>query len=157
MSDFPPWGKIQGVSSKKGLFYKTTSFFDEFFISSPYMMDKSCNIKQQIYAIYFLPALTNDCRTIQFVTKVKILKKNHVIRNISVRGKSQCMSQCLGEPKCVSYNYGPLHSDTPTCELNNRTQLASLQKSFYTKGRIHQPTHLVKKTISIGALLDRLF
>lgn len=39
MSDFPPWGKIQGVSSKKGLFYKTTSFFDEFFISSPYMID----------------------------------------------------------------------------------------------------------------------
>ena len=157
MSDFPPWGKIQGVSSKKGLFYKTTSFFDEFFISSPYMIDKSCNIKQQIFAIYFLPALTNDCRTIQFVTKVKILKKNHVIRNISVRRKSQCMSQCLGEPICVSYNYGPLHSDTPTCELNNRTQLASLQQSFYTKGRIHQPTHLVKKTINIGALLDRLF
>ena len=75
MSDFPPWGKIQGVSSKKGLFYKTTSFCDEFFISSSYMIDKSCNIKQQIYAIYFLPALTNDCRTIQFVTKVKILKK----------------------------------------------------------------------------------
>ena len=53
MSDFPPWGKIQGVSSKKGLFYKTTSFCDEFFISSPYMIDKSCNIKQQIYAIFF--------------------------------------------------------------------------------------------------------
>ena len=60
---------------KKGCFIKQRVFCDEFFISSPYMIDKSCNIKQQIYAIYFLPALTNDCRTIQFVTKVKILKK----------------------------------------------------------------------------------
>ena len=154
---FPLEVKSRESHRKKGCFIKQRVFCDEFFISSPYMIDKSCNIKQQIYAIYFLPALTNDCRTIQFVTKVKILKKNHVIRNVSVRRKSQCMSQCLGEPNCVSYSYGPLHSDTPTCELNNRTQLASLQQSFYTKGRIHQPTHLVKKTIIIGALLDRLF
>ena len=72
---FPLEVKSRESHRKKGYFIKQRVFCDEFFISSPYMIDKSCNIKQQIYAIYFLPALTNDCRTIQFVTKVKILKK----------------------------------------------------------------------------------
>ena len=98
--------------------------------------------------MHSLLALNNNCRTIQFepVTKDKILK-NHVIRNISVQSQSQCQSNCFQEPNCVSYNYGPLHSDSPTCELSNRTHLQVSSSDFLQKREyIHQ--HIkVRKTM----------
>ncbi|CAH3035588.1 unnamed protein product [Pocillopora meandrina] len=56
-----------------------------------------------------------------------------MIRNISVRRKSQCMTQCFLEPNCVSYNYGPLYNDVPTCELSNRTHLQVSSSDFIQK------------------------
>ena len=103
----------------------------------------------RFFAIHSLLALNNNCRTIQFepVTKDKILR-NHVIRDISVQSQSQCRSNCFQEPNCVSYNYGPLHSDTPTCELSNRTHLQVSSSNFLQKrGYIFQ--HILVSNITI--------
>lgn len=44
-----------------------------------------------------------------------------------------CQSQCFQEPSCVSYNYGPTSSETPSCELNNRTHLQASVDDFVRK------------------------
>lgn len=92
-------------------------------------------LNKRFLAMYSLIAISDDCRIIQFEheAKDKILR-NHVLKNISVRKKSQCMSHCFIEPNCVSYNYGPLYSNTPTCELSNRTHLQVSSSDFVRMG-----------------------
>ena len=79
-------------------------------------------------------ARSDDCRTIQFrpETKNKFLE-NHMIRSMTVPSKSLCESQCYQEPNCVSYNYGPMHSDTPACDLNIGTHLQASSEDFILK------------------------
>lgn len=56
-----------------------------------------------------------------------------MIRSMKVQRKSTCQSQCFQEPSCVSYNYGPTSSDTPSCDLNNRTHLQASVDDFVRK------------------------
>ncbi|KAL9970516.1 hypothetical protein ACROYT_G022903 [Oculina patagonica] len=56
-----------------------------------------------------------------------------MIRSMKVQRKSLCESRCYQEPNCVSYNYGPIDSDTPSCDLNNRTHFQSSSSDFVTK------------------------
>lgn len=87
--------------------------------------------------IHFIPkiALSDDCRNIQFNahTEDKALL-NHVIRNLKVGKEDVCEIRCYQEPNCVSYNYGPTQSETPSCDLNNRTHLQVSRGDFVTKG-----------------------
>ncbi|XP_078374907.1 uncharacterized protein LOC144658357 [Oculina patagonica] len=79
-------------------------------------------------------ALSDDCRTIHFQpeTKDKFLN-NHVIRSMKVQSQITCELRCYHEPNCVSYNYGPVDSDMPSCDLNNRTHLRVSSSKFVTK------------------------
>ncbi|XP_078372755.1 uncharacterized protein LOC144656408 [Oculina patagonica] len=79
-------------------------------------------------------ALSDDCRTIEFQpeTKDKYIE-NHMIRSMKVERKSACESHCFQEPNCVSYNFGLIDSDTPSCDLNSRTHLQVSSADFITK------------------------
>ncbi|PFX11748.1 hypothetical protein AWC38_SpisGene24417, partial [Stylophora pistillata] len=83
----------------------------------------------------------NKSPIIQFKpVAVDTILKNRVIRNISVQSRSQCQSNCFQEPNRVSYNYGPLQSDTPTCELSNRTRLQVSSSDLVPKGNTSTKT-----------------
>ncbi|KAL9970515.1 hypothetical protein ACROYT_G022902 [Oculina patagonica] len=79
-------------------------------------------------------ALSHGCRIIEFEprTKDKVLN-NHLIRSLGVPNDDLCELHCYQEPNCVSYNYGPVQSDEPSCALNNRTHLQVSSSDFVTK------------------------
>lgn len=78
--------------------------------------------------------LSADCRTVQFQPQMKDkCLENHVIRSMKVQSQSKCELRCYQEADCVSYNYGPTHSDTPSCDLNNGTHLQVSSSDFVTK------------------------
>ena len=76
----------------------------------------------------------HDCRTIQFnpETADKVLI-NHVISSVKLPNQDMCELSCYREPNCVSYNYGPMQSEKPWCDLNNRTHLQVSADDFATK------------------------
>ncbi|KAL9970514.1 hypothetical protein ACROYT_G022901 [Oculina patagonica] len=79
-------------------------------------------------------ALSHGCRIIEFVprTQNKVLN-NHLIRSLVAPSEDLCEIRCYQEPNCVSYNYGPVQSDEPSCALNNRTHLQVSSSDFVTK------------------------
>ena len=50
-----------------------------------------------------------------------------------VKSRSKCELRCYQEAECVSYNFGPIPSDTPSCDLNNSTHLQVPSSDFVSK------------------------
>ena len=100
--------------------------------------------------IFFNIAHSDDCRIMNFNphTKDKVLV-NHMIRSMNLRNKDMCEIRCYQEPNCVSYNYGPMQTGTPRCELNNRTYLQVSSDDFITREGYTYRDVLVKKNILI--------
>ena len=87
-----------------------------------------------ISSFNILLAVSDICRSIQFNPHIidKVLE-NHLIRAMHVPEKDICEIGCYQEPNCVSYNFGPEHSDTPTCELNNRNRQQVSSSDFVSR------------------------
>ncbi|XP_066027770.1 uncharacterized protein [Pocillopora verrucosa] len=79
-------------------------------------------------------ANSDECRAILFkpVTKDKYLL-NHIIKTVPVESEVGCELICYGDPDCVSYNYGPVLSEIPLCDLNNSTHLQVTSVNFITR------------------------
>ena len=86
--------------------------------------------------IFFLVVTANsdECRAILFnpVIKDKYLL-NHIIKSVPVESELGCEIICYENPDCVSYNYGPVLSEIPSCDLNNSTHLQVTSVNFITK------------------------
>ena len=81
-----------------------------------------------------MTANSDECRAILFkpVTKDKYLL-NHIIKTVPVESEEGCELICYGDPDCVSYNYGPVLSEIPLCDLNNSTHLQVPSVNFITR------------------------
>ncbi|XP_022790898.1 uncharacterized protein LOC111330326 isoform X1 [Stylophora pistillata] len=79
-------------------------------------------------------ANSDECRDIRFNpdNKDKYLR-NHIIKAVPVENKMICELICYRDPDCVSYNYGPVLSENPLCELNNSTHLQALSENFINR------------------------
>ena len=86
--------------------------------------------------IFFLVVTANsdECRAILFkpVIKDKYLL-NHIIKSVPVESELGCELICYENPDCVSYNYEPVLSEIPSCDLNNSTHLQVTSVNFITK------------------------
>ena len=79
-------------------------------------------------------ALSDDCRTIEFLPETHgMFLENHMIRSMTVERITACEAECFQEPNCVSFNYGPINSHKPKCNLNNRTHLQASVGDFVAK------------------------
>lgn len=105
----------------------------------------------------------HDCRKIQFnpqtVDKVLI---HHVIRSVLLPNQDICEISCYKEPNCVSYNYGPMQSEKPWCDMNNRTHLQVSAEDFITKEgytyrdvlvRVRTLNQSINQSMIVGQLL----
>ena len=81
-----------------------------------------------------MTANSDECRAILFnsVTKDKYLL-NHIIKTVPVRSEESCELICYEDPDCVSYNYGPILSEIPLCELSNSTHLQVTSTNFVSR------------------------
>ena len=81
-----------------------------------------------------MTASSDECRAILFnpVIKDKYLL-NHIIKSVPVESEVRCELICYGDPNCVSYNYGPVLSEIPLCDLNNSTHLQVTNVNFITR------------------------
>ncbi|KAL9970562.1 hypothetical protein ACROYT_G022961 [Oculina patagonica] len=52
---------------------------------------------------------------------------------MKVHSQITCELRCYQDSNRVSYNYGPIDSDTPSCDLNNRTHLQASSSNFVDK------------------------
>lgn len=86
-------------------------------------------------------SLLDDCRIIQFREEMEnMVLTNHVIRSDRVTDQEICKLKCYLEPKCVSYNYGPLMDGSLLCELNDRNHVQVPSDEFKAKdGFIYSP------------------
>jgi len=109
------------------------------------------------FQVHFL-AISDDCRTIQFEPEIenKVLK-NHMIRSMSVERKSMCESQCFHEPNCMSFNYGPTYSDTPSCDLNDLTHLQAAVDDFVVEDYYIHRSFLVRSRNSYLWFTDIIY
>ena len=107
--------------------------------------------------VHFL-AISDDCRTVQFEPEIenKVLK-NHMIRSMNVERISMCESQCFQEPNCVSFNYGPTNSDTPSCDLNDLTHLQAAVDDFVMEDHYIHRGFLVRSRDSYLWLTDIIY
>ena len=81
-----------------------------------------------------MTANSDECRAILFnsVTKDKYLL-NHIIKTVPVKSEESCELICYEDPDCVSYNYGPILSEIPLCELSNSTHLQVTSVNFVSR------------------------
>ncbi|PFX14335.1 hypothetical protein AWC38_SpisGene21514 [Stylophora pistillata] len=96
-------------------------------------MAKSTAIWQSTFMRH-AQANSNECRDILFNpdSKDKYLR-NHIIKTVPVKSKISCELICYNDPNCVSYNYGPVLSETPLCEVNNSTHLQASSGNFINR------------------------
>ncbi|XP_066028564.1 uncharacterized protein [Pocillopora verrucosa] len=87
-----------------------------------------------ILKIAWSQANSDECRAILFnpVTKDKYLI-HHIIKTVPVESEVSCELICYEDPDCVSYNYGPVLSEIPLCDMNNSTHLQVPNVNFITR------------------------
>ena len=81
-----------------------------------------------------MTANSDECRAILFnpITKDKYLI-HHIIKTVPVENEVSCELICYEDPDCVSYNYGPVLSEIPLCDMNNSTHLQVTNVNFITR------------------------
>ena len=81
-----------------------------------------------------MAANSDECRTILFkpVIKDKYLL-HHIIKSVPAESEVGCELICYEDLDCVSYNYGPLLTEIPICDLNNSTHLQVTSVNFISR------------------------
>lgn len=76
-------------------------------------------------------SFVDDCRIIQFKEEINhMILANNVVKSYRVNNQEICKINCYMEPKCVSYNYGPLEDGSFLCELNEKHHLQVPSNEF---------------------------
>lgn len=76
-------------------------------------------------------SFVDDCRIIQFKEEINhMILANNVVKSYRVTNQEICKINCYMEPKCVSYNYGPLEDGSFLCELNEKHHLQVPSNEF---------------------------
>ena len=58
----------------------------------------------------------------------------HVVSNLSISSSLDCMLECVGDVRCLSYNFAKGASSLGVCELNNHTRLTKPNDLFNRLG-----------------------